>query len=269
VFIPEGVDWEELSNTLDPAGFLDQLDECLGGLEPCQEERQNARRFFAALDRQANSFLLRGLTARGRMQREDADQRRLAVKSIGNELRTRIQKRCQGLDESRGTCPSLADRVFAHLRPKCRTLSGLFLELVDQYFGGSLSSFEQAFTWFSNGDLRLVLPNLVVTTQPSSGNFFLFGEFALMAHDNGIEAASWRRLANVMIRSQRIFARVYAPADLAGATLGSYSGSNYNRHGRPFTEAEIAQLEREFDGADLYITAGRQAGHYMPGLLLD
>jgi len=263
---PGGADWEEVSNTLDPVGFLDQLDEQLGGLEPCQEARLNARRFFAELDRQMNSFLLGGLVARGQMHREDADQRRLAVKAIGNELRTRIQERCRGLDQDRGTCPSFADRVLDHLVPKCRTISLLFLGLIQRYFGESLSSFEQAFTWFANGDLRLVLPGLVVTTQPSSGNFFLFGEFALMAHDYGIEAGRWWRLANVMIRSQMIFARVYGPADLAGATLVSYAGRDYARHGRPYTRAEIAQLEKEFDGADLDLAAGRHAGQYMPGL---
>lgn len=266
-----GIDWEEVSNTLDPVGFLDRLEAELGGLDPCREARRNARRFFAALDQQANSFLLGALVARGQMHREDADQRRLVVKSIGNELRARIQQRCRAPDASRGTPWSLEGRVFEPLAPKCRALSRLFLNLVERYLGASLPAFEQAFTWFANGDLRLALPGLapdpLLTTQPSSGNFFLFGEFALLARDHGIEAERWRRLANVLVRSQRIFARVYAPADLAGATLASYSGRDYASHGKPFSGAELAELEREFDGADLDRAAARQAAQYLPGLL--
>lgn len=267
VLTPGGVDWEEVSNTLDPAGFLDSLDAQLGGLEPCREERLNARRFFAELDRQTNSFLLGGLVARGQMHRDDADQRRLAVRSIGNELRTRIQMRCLGLDESRGIFPSLEDRLFEHLKSKSRTISWLFLDLIDRYFGVSIHPFEQAFTWFANGDLRLVLPSSVVTTQPSSGNFFLFGEFALMAHDYGIEPERWWKLANVMVRSQRVFACVYAPADPANATLSSYAGRDYLRHGHALSSSELLTLQRRFQHANLPLEAARNAAGSLPGLV--
>jgi hypothetical protein len=256
-----------VSDALDPAPFLDSLDAALGGTGACREPRLNARGFFAQLDRHANPFLLGGLVARGQLHGDDADQRRAAVKQVTNELRTRLELRCRGLDESRSVCPSLEDRVFAHLVPRCRTISRLFLDLVDEYFGRSVRLFERAFTWFATGELRLELPGRIVTTQPSSGTFFLFGEFALMAHDYGIEPDRWWRLANVMVRSQRVFARVYAPASLAHATLASYSARDFARHGGALSRRELLELERLYERADLALECARNCAAAMPGIL--
>lgn len=266
VHLPGGQDWEEVSNALDPVGHLDSLDRRLDELGRDEDEHVPARRFFAELDRATNPFLLKGLVARGRIHREDAELRALAVESLGNELRQRIQVRCRGLDERAGTCLRLEERVLSHLLSKCRTISQLFLALVEEHFGSDHSAFERAFEWFANGALRMTLPSLVVTLQPSSGNFFLFGELALMAHDHGIEPERWKRLANVMVRSQRIFARVYAPDSLAGATFSSYSAGDYARRGRPFTEAELLRLAEEFRDADLPLATARHAAASLPGL---
>lgn len=256
-------DWEEVSSTLEPARFLDALDARLGGLEPCRDRRLNARRFFAVLDRQANAVLLGGLVARGEMNREDADQRRLTMGLLGNELRARVRRRCNGLTGSRDHCR--ASRSCDRHASRLQLVSRLFLDLVVEYFGGSIPAFEQAFEWFANGELRLTLPIQVVSTQPSSANFFLFGEFALMAHDHGLEPEAWSRLGRVMVRAQRIFARVYAPADRSAATFSSYQARDYARHGRPFTPRELARL-REPPATDLAIEAARNAIESMPGI---
>ncbi len=266
VHLPGTTDWEEVTNALDPVGYLESLDARLKVLE--DDSRLRPRRFFAALDREMNTFLLQGMVQLGRIHREEADHRRMAVEAIGNELRNRVQIRCRGLDEAAKNCPRLEERVFEHLKGKCRQVSRIFLDLIDQHLGNDPRAFESAFTAFANGDLRFDLPSLVMTTQPSSANFFLFGEFALMAEQYAVSPERWSRLANVMVRSQRIFARVYAPESLEGADLFSYSGQDYARRGKPYSDAELAALEREFAGADLPLEAARTASTSMPGLLL-
>lgn len=266
VHLPGAKDWEEVTNTLDPVGYLKSLDARLTVLE--DDSRLRPRRFFAALDREMNPFLLQGMVQLGRIHREDADHRKMAVEAIGNELRNRVQMRCRGLDKVAKTCPRLEERIFEHLKGKCRQVSRIFLDLIDQHLGNDPGAFESAFTTFANGDLRFDLPSLVMTTQPSSANFFLFGEFALMAEQYAVSPERWSRLANVMVRSQRVFARVYAPASLEGADLFSYSGQDYARRGNPYSDAELTMLKREFEGADLPLEAARTASASMPGLLL-
>ena len=55
--------------------------------------------------------------------------------------------------------------------------------LVLNYFGGDRGALREAFERFSVGELRLALPELgVATTQPSSENYFLFGELGVCCH---------------------------------------------------------------------------------------
>jgi hypothetical protein len=267
VYQPGSEDWEDVTNSLDPARHIESVERELEAFAHEEGERWRGRRFFAELDRETNPFLLLGMAALGRIHREDVDQRRLAIEAVGNELRERVRLRCRGLDEGAGTCPSLEDRRFDFLEARCRSISRIFLGLVDRYLGQNVSAFERVFTLFANGDLRMNLPSLVVTAQPSSANFFLFGEFALMACDYGIDQERWWHLANVMVRSQRIFARVYAPEDVEGADFFSYSGKDYSRRGRPYDEDELASLEVEYRGADLRLEAAKNAASSMPGLL--
>lgn len=264
---PDAPDWEALRSSLSPEEYLLSIDRALA--TPEDDEITRGRRFFAALDRRTNPFLLTGLVALGRMFREDAAQRRMAIEYLGNELRERVRVRCRGLDAGRDSCPDLRERVLPHLVPKLRAISRVFLATVDEHFPGDPAGFERAFVLFANGALRLVLPDLATTTQPSSGNFFLFGELALAAIDHGVDAGRWSVLAGPMIRSQRIFARVYAPASLAGADFTSYSGSDYARRGAPLSEAELEALAAETRGAStarLARLAAVNAAAALPGI---
>jgi len=82
-----------------------------------------------------------------------------------------------------------------------RVVSNLLILLISKHFIGAsgsleLEGFEDAFEMFTNGELRLRLPeSRCLTTQPSSGLFFFFAEFALLCTAAGIETELWTRLA--------------------------------------------------------------------------
>jgi hypothetical protein len=88
---------------------------------------------------------------------------------------------------------------------------------------GDLSKSAMAIERFAAGMLRtelhLQLPDGTIekqpglwTTQPSSGAFFLFAEFAYLAIHCGIQTDTWLKLARAMTYSQHMFMACYRPA---------------------------------------------------------
>lgn len=163
-------DWETVADRLDPLEFINRLDEALGGLEPCEDPIWNGRRFFAALDREANAFLLQGRVLRGELHQEEVTQRLWIVGALSRTLRARRAMR----DLVTGELPPRApvpDRV------QLEAIVGMVEGLVLKYFAGDRNELREAFERFTVGELRLPLPALgVATTQPSSENYFLFEE---------------------------------------------------------------------------------------------
>ena len=144
-----------------------------------------------------------------------------------------------------------------------RTLSALQLQLYSRY---SPSTIARASELFASGQLRTPLKDLAIACQPSSGYYFLFGEFALLAVDNGLCPAEWTALARVLLRTQPVFAKTDAPrAAPAKPGFGSYSSSNYC--GLKMTPQELAALERQYAAAvDLAVKAGRNAKNHLGGI---
>lgn len=187
---PELRDWEEVAGTIDPAAYLESLDRELDRLERLGDDKIVARRFFSELDREANPILLQGMVSLGRIHREDADQRRITIKVVSNELRERLRLR----EEATGSDVGIAQRPVAHLMGRCRSVSQLVLGLIDRYFGEDLGAFEQAVKQFESFELRVPLPGGLATVQPSSANFLLFKEFSALACDINANTKRWNGL---------------------------------------------------------------------------
>ncbi len=242
--------------------YLAALDAALIGPSRCTR----FRRYFAELDRQANLNLLPALVARGELSPSEAASRRRMVLWIVPLLRRRLQARARQLD------PRSRPGVPRELRAWVAALSRMQLEIADEFFVRrgtfDLEAFEDAHERFANGELRLRLPSGVWTTQPSSGYHFCFGEFALLALDERVHADRWRPLLNVLIRTQRIFARAYHPATPRKAVFESYRPTGYNPV-RAWSITEKRSLAREFallSPTAIRRSASRHAREYLPGL---
>jgi hypothetical protein len=261
---PPQADWQDISATLDVPTFMAALD---AELTVSTAPEVPFQRFFRDLDRQTNPVLIDELVNQGELDALDAAMRLGHIASVLNELRERVRVRAKSVHLG---APDLllAGRVFPHLQSRVQALSDLLLGIVDTHFGPYLPAFEEAFEKFANGELRLQLPGLARTTQPSSGYYFLFGEFALMAADHGVAPARWTDLANVLVRTQLVFVRVYGPAVRAGADFSTYGAWNYACNGTPYTTAELAGLKTTFTGADLRVQAADHAIENLPALLL-
>lgn len=115
----------------------------------------------------------------------------------------------------------------------------------------------EAFLAFAEGHLRLELPNLQVwSTQPSSGLFFLFGEFALLAHECGL-GASWLPLARTLCLARELYVRAYPPTPGVPLDAGAYVACNFVH---PAHDPDrLALLRREFAALDYEALVRRSA----------
>jgi hypothetical protein len=148
--------------------------------------------------------------------------------------------------------------------PYLKCLSDVQLQLIRKHFAidnsEGLARFERAYEMFANGELGLYLPQSSAwTCEPSSGYYFLFAEFALLATDPatplaaalGEDRALWERLCNVLVRTQEIFCRVYAPRRTRKRDFASYTATNYFDRRAPLGVGDKADLRRRFEGATL------------------
>lgn len=126
---------------------------------------------------------------------------------------------------------------------------------------------EEAYEMFANGELRLQLPDsLAWTTQPSSAFYFYFGEFALLCVELEVDVAVWSQLANVLVRTQRIFADVY-PSAADNPAFEDYSACSF-KEWRMWTGSEKQKLKDDYANVDLCIAAASNAHEFMPGIVL-
>src|SRR5262245_19960315 len=242
------------------------LEELWGILEPGTGARPsgplwNYRRFFADLDRHSDPNLRNVyLKAKDPVLLERMEIHGPVVRAT---LWDRISHRQR--DPAHGFS-RLAYPGAAVVAEDVRFVSDLLLRLLHQHIGNrfgllDLDGVHEAFEMFANGELRLPLPSQVVTTQPSSGLFFFFGEFALLAAECGIQEKLWTRIASAMIGAQRIYCRVYPPRSGAtDPTLFDYLPENHAPE-MAFTASEKEALRREYQGRSLDELCIAQAAH--------
>jgi hypothetical protein len=104
-------------------------------------------------------------------------------------------------------------------------------DLQEKLFGElPLPDLARAFEQFTNGELRLPLPLTgAIALQPSSGFFFLWGEFWMFARGLGIAPAEGLDWARMLVLAQEIFVQPYAPVGIPGPSrdFSSYSAGNF------------------------------------------
>jgi hypothetical protein len=267
--VPRSAPAPEPTAVFDHAEYQREMRRVLDGLPVSVLTR--AREFFFELDRHTEADLV---TTNPFATPTEAEGRRVlaAAHFVRRALVVRQTARMREHVATPFRSTPFADPLsFA---PMVRTVSDVFLRLLWRHFpdghgGLDLAAVEEAFELFATGELRLRLDELdVTTTEPSSGAYFLFGEFALLAPECGVEPALWTRLANVMVRSQRLFCRTY-PAAVERPRLADYAVTNHAPDGRP-APSERAALRAEYAGlthTELSLAAMQNLELHAPGEL--
>jgi hypothetical protein len=248
-----------VSTSVGPPEYQAALDAELGSAPNTPATRY--RRYFAELNRQTQPLLVDALNLG--LSAAQTTGRKLNVDRAKSLLTSRVQERAKSLAVTTPPANSL-------IVPVIQDLSTLQLQIIDDHFlrGGilHLDEFNDAFEMFANGELRLQLPTWNWTTQPSSGYYFFFAEFALLAIDMTIDAVRWAQLAPPLVRTQHIFARVYKPAD-PNPGLASYGPCDYDPL-RIYSTTEKASLVTTHPYATplaLEQGASANAKDYLPG----
>lgn len=119
---------------------------------------------------------------------------------------------------------------------------------------------------FASGHLRLPMwENRLDAIQPSSGSYFLFGEFALLAAHNakrklGADVANdWKQIAEVFVMTQKTFASAYAPKGVEPSKL---TPAHYSPCHRIEHQPEAFTLGRSLEEID--DCASKFARDYIP-----
>jgi hypothetical protein len=191
------------------------------------------------------------------------------VTTMVGELLTRRERRAAASLQG-NILPSASTSTA--LIPVARRLSAvqvnLFRQCLPDGAGGiNLTSFQNCFEQFANGELRLGRDGL---REPDGGFYFLFAEFAFLCIDSVIQAAIWTRLLKYLVQTEEIFMHVYRPAPAAPAPfpappavnaplpaqgpairgLDSYDYRNFNAAGQSDANRKAA-LRRKYDGTSL------------------
>lgn len=128
---------------------------------------------------------------------------------------------------------------------------------------------EEAFLAFARGALRLQLPtHLAWTTQPSSGFFFLFGEFAQLAYECGL-GAGWLQLARTLCMARELLVQSYPPAKGVALDVDAYSPCRYVPP--PEEDPRIPLLRADFDAlseAELVRRSAEQTDQHLSDIPL-
>ncbi|MBI3818581.1 MAG: hypothetical protein HY286_07825 [Planctomycetes bacterium] len=157
---------------------------------------------------------------------------------------------------TRAECP-LANSSGTSMFGVERAIINLFDAILAHFFTNDkgrveLGLIEEAFELFSNGELRLKLPSLAWACQPSSGFYYYFGEFALLAATN-LPNSHWLEIARAMVRTQEIFASTYAPRSVHGrAGLDRFAPGNYDPNAaNAWNIRKKHQLREHYDNGGL------------------
>jgi hypothetical protein len=252
-----------------PRAYLQSMAARLAELDRSKDPLAEARRHFFELDRETHPMLapsyLRGQGASSR----EVLARRVTTLWLTQYLAGRCRERaCR---HAQGDSLALGD-PSPDRRRQLRLVADLFRRLIWARFRDDLERYQDAFEHFANGDLRFALDDGQVTTEPSSGWFFLFAELAMViAHDAARrpERDFWEHIANVAVRCQKIYCRVYGPANPARATFGSYRAAQYHE-ARRLLPRDFDALARAYRGCTVTELARRAAANaceLMPGLI--
>jgi len=220
--------------TKSPKQYLLEVDGFLEKSEPGRRRRY--ARYFAELNAASHSHLVDAMNARDLIVGGSQELRKRSTA----ETKVRLNNRIVGRARKEPLEPP-----SDYIRPFVEHLSRLQLSLIDKYFSTKygqidVEDYQEASELFANGDLRTRLPSYFYCVQPSSGYYFYFGEFALLAIDCNVpESHLWRRLAASLIRSQILFMRAYAPKSKGG--FEEYCPCNYEKR-KAFTLEERLAL---------------------------
>ena len=195
---------------------------------------ESSRRFFLNIDLHTHPKL-------------KSDDRRLtyACSHSSPILQSRVCARIA--TNSCGMPERLSD---AHILP----ITSLFEASLARNLGDDLDHLADAFESFAAGELRWQLPHGEWMTQPSSGLFFLFGEFALAAYEN-TQSVRWLAMARSMIGAQEIFMAAYQRRETESG-FNTYSGCNYKGRVCQALKHHIRRRYCQLDYGDLLCQAG-------------
>ena len=212
------------------------LSEITRVIELGQPRTTAAHRFFIEFDRQTHFKLypFTGITS------EEIALRNDAIREIMIDLRLRFEERhrkhvaglvAEDSHPEHGLSPN--HRGFLQY------VSSIQRRVIEGHFGAGaafdVDGMENAFEQFANGQLRIHLPSGACICQPSSGYYYFFAEFAMLALEENVDSDLWERVVNVMVRSQEMFADVYgprlpAPSDTTYASYGPHAFEPARRH---------------------------------------
>ncbi len=246
-----------LEEILDTNKYVQEIEQALLDLVRNNDPRSKSSQYFWDLDRETHADILK-VAVPSEIARE------LRAKSINRAmsiLNDRLVERAKLRKNGQAIAP-LATPISKDDLDFLKGISDLQLQILRKHFDitsqSGLSDFEQTFERFANGELRLRLKSGAYACQPSSGYYFFFAEFALLAADTSAplaayigaaDAATWGKVCNVLVRTQKIFCEVYASSNGSPLTFEAYAASNYQNTRKPFEEPEKQVLRNDFKNA--------------------
>ena len=241
--------------------YMAELDALLSAA-PSKAQTTPYRKYFRDLDASSSPPIIKYLT------RDPHDPMLAAVGGLMTGLKNRLRHRLRA-GAGKSPCPSL--RLDEQDEQWGEMVSNTMLGLAREHFRSQqhqafdLAMFEDAFEMFANGELRLRLPSLPWTTQPSSGAFFLFAEFALLAISipclSKTDRDLWKSMLPTLVRCQRIFVRVYPTAEPSKAVFDSYSACHYSPLG-VFSSLEKRALRECFASMTVEQLCSQATAHH-------
>ncbi len=232
-----------IDRILSPELYQLEVDQFLKLLPP--DTVTLARCFFSDLDRKTNPFLLGAANDPVLAAAVTAQ-----VTRVGLRLTERMDDRRAHKGAGPAQIRPLVDAGdIAHLT----NLSHKFLDIARNHMpdgagGIDLNSFSSAFEKFANGELRAEPQNDgKVICQPSSINYYQFAEFGFLAYEHGVDAAIWRPLLEVLVRTQKVYQHVYEPHSAPPFNLDSYTPCNFDED-RRFTKQDLDALAQDYAG---------------------
>jgi hypothetical protein len=210
---------------------------------------QTARTFYFVLDLESHDMLLTQRQLDGELGSSLVTNRKNSIALVTTRLFSRLKLRAAG-QENMAPIP---DALLGHVEK----LSDIQLIAYQEEFGApdlgagqALDpAIELAIEQFASGQLRLQLDSKAWACQPSSGFYFYFGEFALLAAENltdANKAEAWLRLARAYVRTQRVFAQTYPVAQGVEKNLDGYHACNFHAKRAGMKQADIDQLRQEY-----------------------
>jgi len=146
-----------------------------------------------------------------------------ASQELSEALRERMMERGRHVDAPWHPTPDLesSSDLIHHISV---LMSGIVRRHFRRLDRGDVTASDRAFEMFSCGGLSLHADewNLPLNGQPNGSNYFLFAEFAFTAIELGIDSDFWERMQNVLVRTQRVFMRAFAPPKGEPKGYGSY-----------------------------------------------